>query len=193
MSRGLLNHVFQAINRNQQNIGYVQLGIITSINPANSSIKVMIQPEQYETGFIPYSTPFIGWYAVPRIGTQVVVLFQEGSKDVAIGAFSLYWQGDQPPSGLEEGEVILHHTNGSFIKLNNSGDIDINATGNVNVTSPHTNVSNGGATDFLVLFNNLKTAFDNHTHTGVQSGGSNTGAPVTPLPSNAATTILKAQ
>lgn len=192
--RGLLNHVFQAINRNQQNIGFVQLGIVTSVNATNSSIKVMIQPEQYETGFIPYSTPWIGWYSPPHIGDQVVVIYQEGNKDVAIGAFSLYWSQAQPPSiNIQDGEAILHHTNGSYIYLKNSGDIDINATGNVNVTSPQTNISNNGTTDYLVLYTNLKTAFDNHIHSGVSSGSANSGVPVTPLPTNTATTTLKAQ
>lgn len=190
MSTGLLNHMMQAINRNQQNIGYVQLGIITSVNPKNSSIKAQIQPDNYETGFIPYLTPWIGWYAPPTSGQQVVVLYQEGSKNVPIGAMVVYTPSMLPPAGLVSGEAILHHSSGSSIKLSNSGDITVNGTTNVNITCPHTTINNGGTAEFLAKYQELKTAFDNHIH---MVGSDPTTAPTVPLPTTVSTTTLKAE
>ena len=191
----LLNQIQSAINRFQANVGYVRLGIVSSSNPANATIKAKIQPEDVETGFIPYATPWIGWFAPPTPGDQVVLLFQEGDKNVPFGAFLLYgtWNNAIPPAGVVAGEAILYHSSGSFIKLQNNGTLFINGDTAIDVTAPLTEISDGGTTDFLTLFTALKTYIDSHTHTGVTTGGGVSGAPSTPLPSSAATTTLKAQ
>jgi hypothetical protein len=75
----LLNHMFLAANRHQMNIGYAHLGIITSVNPVDYTVKVLLQPEEIETGFIPFCTPFYGWVAPPSGGEQCLVLFERGN------------------------------------------------------------------------------------------------------------------
>lgn len=138
----LTNHIQASILRYQYNIGYVRLGQVSSSNPANSTIKVIIQPEQTETGFIPYCTPWIGWFAPPSNGDQALVLFQEGDKNVPIGAMLLYWDGSvQPPANIVAGEAILHHSSGSLIKLTNDGKITINGNVEIDVTSPALNIT----------------------------------------------------
>lgn len=131
----MLNHMFAAANRNQANIGYAHLGYVTSVNPQNSTIKAQIQPWGYETGFIPYSTPWIGWYAPPNPGDMVLILFQEGSKDVPVGAVLYYSNSSLPPSGVASGEAILHHSDGSYIKFSNDKDITIHSERDVVVTT----------------------------------------------------------
>lgn len=201
----VINHMMMAINRNQANIGYMQLGTVTSVNAANSTIKVILRPTDAETGFIPYSTPWIGWYAPPVSGDQVVVLFQQGSKNVPFGAFLLYSKAELPPTDVAEGEAIWFHTSGSFIKLTNDGkvllngnaEIDLTAptinivvTGGVNITAPSDVTITGNltvtgtinATGDITDLNgangsvqDMRQDYNAHTHNGVTSGPDDTG------------------
>lgn len=129
----LLNHIQSAINRFQANIGYARLGIVSSSNPDNSAIKVVIMPEEIETGFMPFCTPWIGWYAPPNAGDQCLVFFQEADKTVPIGALLLYWTQSMPPSGIALGEAIWMHSSGSFVKLSNNGRVLVG--GNLAITT----------------------------------------------------------
>ncbi len=121
----LLNQMFLAINRSQNGIGYVKLGLVSDSNPNTSQIKVFLQPEGTETGWIPYPTPWIGWFAPPNAGDHVMVLFQEGSKDVPLGAVLLYWVQAQPPTGVALGEALWQHSTGAGIKLSNDGSVTL--------------------------------------------------------------------
>lgn len=73
-----------------------------------------------------------------------------------------------------------------FTYVHESGtSISVDVSGNVTVAlaaSKVLNITQGGAaaSDFLALVSKLVTAFNNHVHTGVQSGGSNTGTPASP-------------
>jgi phage gp45-like len=119
-----VNHMQQAISRALTNLGSTRLGLVSSSNPADSTIKVLIQPENVEIGPVNYATPWIGWFSPPTPGQQCIVLFQEGSKDVPIGALMLYYGTDIPPNAVA-GEAIMQHSTGSFIKLANDGSISI--------------------------------------------------------------------
>lgn len=204
-------------------MGYIKLGLVSSSNPSTSQIKVLLQPENAETGWIPWCTPWVGngfgWYSPPNAGDHVMVVYQEGSKDVPIGALGLYWAQAQPPQNVALGESIMQHSTGSFIKFSNNGDITINtdgdltatvggdlnitaSTGAVNITSPTINfngnvvisgdlsANNGNITMSDGTFNtnqNIVTSTDviasgvsltTHVHSGVTTGGSNTGGPI---------------
>jgi hypothetical protein len=136
----MLNHMFLAANRAQAVIGYVRLGYVSSVNPAAYEIKVQLSPDLTETGFIPYATPWYGWVAPPTPGQQALVLFQEGAKDVPIGAMLLYWDGARAPGvatdgDIVSGEMLLKHSSGSYITLNNNGQVVINGHTAINTTS----------------------------------------------------------
>lgn len=80
---------------------------------------------------------------------------------------------------LAEGEVAVYHPNtGTMIKLQASGDILIDApnvrfTGNVDIDGDLTVTGATALSDTVT--SNGKDISDTHTHSGVQSGGSNTG------------------
>ncbi len=150
----MMNQILQTISRNQMNAGNAKLGYVTSSNPSNSTIKVNLQPDNTETGWIPYCTPWIGWYAPPVPGSQALVLFQEGSKNVPIGALLMYWNKALPQQGVELGEAILVHSSGSFIQLNNDGSIDINSASEVNITGA-TIVNIDGTTEVNITSANV--------------------------------------
>jgi phage baseplate assembly protein gpV len=138
----LLNQMFLTANRYNNTIGYVKLGLVSDSNPNTSQIKVLLQPEGTETGWIPYSTPWIGWFAPPNAGDHVMVHFQEGVKDVPLAATLLYWVQAQPPAGVALGEALWQHSSGASIKLNNDGqvvitgkpDVIINTDGDLTAT-----------------------------------------------------------
>ncbi len=190
MPARLINNIMMQINRHQGNIGYAKLGIVSSSNPQNSTIKVTLQPEQVEAGPMPYCTPWIGWYAPPNAGDQCLVIFQEGNKNVPVGALLLYWDNAVPPSGLALGEAIWKHSSGSFIKLSNDGKVTINGNVEIDITAPKVVITTTGDTDINANGDvNIVTMGDtNITATGdanfqasqitLSNGGSTDGVPL---------------
>lgn len=229
----LLNHMFLAANRAQMSIGYAHLGIITSVNATDYTVKVQLQPEEIETGWIPFGTPFYGWVAPPSGGEQCLVLFERGNNNVPVAALLYYWDGNRAPGIASEGdtaagEILLKHSSGSYIKLNSAGkvlingnveidittptlditttqNITINSGGNINVTSTgnvsvqaanvtmtgnSVSLGNGGTSDSLTLFNEIKSWLDSHQHSDPQGG--TTGGPTSSVPSSASTQTVTA-
>ena len=141
MINQLLNHIFLGANRAQMNIGYAHLGIITSVDPVDYTVKVLLQPEEIETGFIPYCTPVYGWVAPPSGGEQCLVLFERGNNNVPVAALLLYWNearapGVSSPGDTGAGEMLLRHSSGSYVKLKNDGKVIINSTTEIDATTP---------------------------------------------------------
>ncbi len=150
-----MNEIQLTINRHQMNIGYPKLGFVASSDPASSTITVTLQPEGTTTGPIPYGTPWggvknggggggFGWYSPPVGGEMCLVFFQEGNKNVPIGALVLYWNDAQPPSGVALGEAILKHYSGAFIKLTNDGKVILNGHTEIDLTAPTLNITTTG-------------------------------------------------
>jgi hypothetical protein len=133
----MLNEIFQAISRHDANLGHAEVGIVSSSDPVNSRIKVVIDQAvgSVETGWMAYATMWYGWYSPPVGGEQALVLYHKSNKLVPIGALLLYWNNALPPAGVALGEAIWKHTSGSLIKLNNDGTITIHGDSDVNVTT----------------------------------------------------------
>lgn len=152
MINQLLNHIFLGANRAQMNIGYAHLGIITSVDPTDYTVKVQLQPEEIETGFIPFCTPFYGWVAPPVGGEQCLVLFERGNNNVPVAALLLYWDqarapGVSSPGDTGGGEILLKHSSGSYVKLNKAGKILINGHVEIDVTTPKLVITTTGDVD----------------------------------------------
>lgn len=181
-------------------------GIVDSYDPNAYAVKVRIQPEDVITGWLPVLSPWVGnsWgvFCPPTAGDLVEVCFLEDDPDVGYVAQRFYSDGDRPlpcPSG----EFWLVHKSGSLLKFLNNGDVQVttsrdllatvgrdltaNVTRNITTTAAqwsHTGpVSINGdvgvtgtvtaSTDVIGGGKSLKT----HTHSGVLTGGGNTGAP----------------
>lgn len=163
-------------------IGKPKQGLVTSYDPDHYAVKVKLQPEGIETGWLPIETPMsgVGWgvYFGPSNGDLATVVFLEGDREVGWCMGFLPNDADKPPKVLA-GEMHLIHKGGSFLKFLADGKIhshgawehdgtlhttqDINCDTTVTAT---TDVVGGGK--------HLKT----HTHSGVTAGAGNTGAPV---------------
>jgi len=101
-------------------------GIVTSYNPATYSVKVTLQPDEVETGWLPLLSQQVGngfgLYSPPNPGDLVHVLFTDGEIEagVVVGA---YYNNVDVPLAVPAGEVWLVHASGAFVKLTNAGEL----------------------------------------------------------------------
>jgi phage baseplate assembly protein gpV len=155
--------------------GVARFGLISSFDPTSYAAKVLIQPENVLSGWLPIVSAWVGagWgLAAPLTpGAQVLVIAQEGDAEqgVIIGAV---WSAVDKAMAAPAGELWLQHQSGSFLKLHNDGTIalqapTVNITGNLVVTG---NISDqNGAHNTLAA---LRSAYDAHTHADPQGGES---------------------
>lgn len=158
-----------------------RFGIVTSFDPASYAARVMLQPENLLSGWLPVLSSWIGagWgMAVPLSpGDQVLVLGQEGDAEQGV-VLGRLWSNLEPPPATPVGEMWLVHQTGSFIKLRNDGTITMQATtvsieGNLMVSG---NISDlGGSHGSLDA---LRHAYDQHVHADPQGGQTGTTSAV---------------
>jgi hypothetical protein len=171
----------------QNGLTQARLGIITSYNPSDATVQVKVQPEDPQdpagslSGWVPFSTGFIGLNAAPRIGDQTILIFQEGNINCGM-AIGVLYNDEDPPPPAPSGEWWLTHPSGSFIKIKNDGTIEIKATtvtieGNLNVVGNISSTQN--ISDFKSSMEDMRNTYNSHTHTDPQGG--NTGMPNQPM------------
>ena len=127
----------QGANQDQAS-GTPRFGIVTSVDPTTATARVTLQPEGVLTGWLPLLTPWVGngWGLIcpPSLGTQVLVLPQEGDAEhgLIIGAS---WSTQTTAPAAPSGEFWLVHQSGSYLKLQNDGTVqvkgDLHVAGNV--------------------------------------------------------------
>jgi phage baseplate assembly protein V len=175
-----------------------RVGIVTTQDVPNARVRVTFPDRnQMSSWWLPICVPKSQndkAYWVPDIGEQVVCMMDEHDEDGAVlGA--LYSTADQPPAGmtadkwhvtmkdnatfeydrsshalavsLPSGGTVSITANGAAIQIDASGNINLTANGNIHlVTNSHSD-----------SVNNIINTFNEHTHSGVQAGSSNTAAP----------------
>jgi phage baseplate assembly protein V len=152
-----------------QSAGQIKFCTVTSVNSNNATARVLIQPENVLSGWLPILSQWVGsgWGMVcpPNPGEQVLVVPQEGDVEQGIiigGVFST----QQKPPVAPDGEFWLVHRSGSFLKLCNDGTIRVN--GDLHVA--------GDVYDQKGPLSRLRTHYDSHTHT--VGNNETTSAPV---------------
>ena len=174
----LLNQIKAGAGVLDGHVGGARFGLVSSFDPATYSARVLIQPENVLTGWLPVLSPWVGagWgLAAPLVpGAQVLVLAQEGNSEqgVVLGAI---WSVVDQPVPAPAGELWLQHQSGSFFKLREDGTIilqapQVNITGNLVVSGDIIDLNGAHGT-----MASLRQAYDEHVHT-VPQGGS-TGLP----------------
>jgi phage baseplate assembly protein V len=134
---------------------YPKLGTISGYDPARPAVKVQLQPEGNETGWIPLGSLWAGngWgmFAAPAIGSQVEVTFIDGNNEAGVVGLHFFSDVDQALS-VQSGEFWIVHGKGAFVKLTNDGKLT---------------VSDGqGATIALNGDGTITSAANSWTHTG---------------------------
>jgi len=114
-----------------------RVGIVSSYDPITYSAKVLIQPENTESGWLPISTPWSGnsWgmFCPPTPGDIVEVDFQEGGKEAGIIG-QRHYGNVLNPLPVPSGEFWLVHKSGSFLKFHNDGSVALNTAGDLDAT-----------------------------------------------------------
>ena len=158
--------------------GQARFGIVASFDASAYAARVMLQPENALSGWLPVLSSWIGagWgMAAPLSpGDQVMVLAQEGDAEQAV-VIGRVWSDAEPPPGAPVGEFWLVHQTGSFIKLKNDGTIALQAStvsiqGDLMVSGEISDLAGAhGSVD------SLRQAYDRHVHADPQGG--QTGVP----------------
>lgn len=184
----LLNQQAARAQASSQTSAGTRLGVVTGYDPADYAVKVMLQPDGIEMGWMPLKSPFVGngWgmFCAPSIGDLVEISFQEGDGG-APSAGLRFFNDSERPLAAPSGEFWLVHKTGASIKATNDGKItltdpsgtamqlandgSVRITGNL-IVSGSVNASN----DVTAGNISLKT----HKHSGVSSGIAQTGVPV---------------
>ncbi|OYV32383.1 MAG: baseplate assembly protein [Acidocella sp. 20-61-6] len=153
--------------------GTARFGLVSSFDPAAYAAKVLIQPENVLSGWLPVISAWVGagWGMCAPLtpGAQVLVIAQEGDAEegVVLGAV---WSAVDTTPGAPAGEFWLRHSTGSFLKLLGDGSIAMQAnvvkvTGNLVVSGDISD--QGGAHGTLAA---LRNAHDSHVHADPQGG-----------------------
>src|SRR5580658_4011091 len=120
---GILNIIRREVERVISLQGVTRIGIVDTYDPNLYCAKVLIQPENVLTGFLPISTEWVGngWGLVcpPSSGDVVDVHFQENGKNAGYISKRFYSGVTQPPmaggAGAPSGEFWLVHQSGTLI------------------------------------------------------------------------------
>ncbi|MDQ0124711.1 phage baseplate assembly protein gpV [Pseudomonas lini] len=190
MIEGLTNALYQ---HGQSNTTGPRTGTISSYDPVNGVVKVMIQPEERETNWLPLDCPGVGngwgFQIGPQIGDEVTVSFD--SSDPNLGKVTARHTNSQnKPLPVPSGEIWAVHESGALLKFNNDGTVTLHSGVAINYDAPQHNFTGGPVTmdhtltvtdpvgvvvvdgDVLAETISLKE----HIHTGGTISG-NTGVP----------------
>lgn len=188
MSRALANQMrIQAALQAGQRV-VKKLGTVSSFDPSTYSAKVLLQPEETPTGWLPIGSVAIGngWgiFTPPSQGDQVSVEFVEGDIESGVVGLRLY-SDTQRPLPAQSGEIWLVSKDGVKVQLLAGGTLHFEAsaitssgpwthTGNLNVTGDvHATGTVTGDTDVVAAGISGK----GHHHGGVKAGTDNSGGP----------------
>lgn len=155
-----------------------QKGLITSYDPNAYAIKVMLKPQNVETGWMTMGTAHVGnnfGIAVgPAIGGQVEVGFENGDISTPFFRSHVFSNDDRPPVA-QSGEIVIQSKTGGIFKFVQDGTV-------VLTTNGHDFTINAGAGNVHInsakLFHNAKDIGDDHKHGGITFGSQNTDVPV---------------
>lgn len=199
MMQGLLNAMrLQAMLAGGSRVSTL-MGTVKGYNPAHYCAKVMIQPENIESGWLPIASPWVGngWgmAAPPTDGDVVTVVCQDGDINAGIISLRLFGDNARPPSAQSggtttyapSGEFWLVHQSGSLLKFHNDGSVELaantnltatvggnlnaNVTGNAVIKAASIALQNSGSLlKKLVTDKFLTSLFDTHVHTSSAPG-----------------------
>ncbi len=146
------------------------------------------------SGWIPWMTSRAGstreWNP-PAVGEQVVLMSPSGQDNAGFALPGGIYQTDSPANGTEAGKVVLNlndagewavYVGNAHIKVKN-GEIKLIVDGVHMTMTPggvaiQGDVTVQGKITSTGLITGGSVVLQTHVHSGVQSGGSNTGGPV---------------
>ena len=155
-------------------LGQPRHGIVTSVDAINHAVKVTIEPEGVESGWIPDGAIAAGNLKIAcpsEVGTQVLVIPVEGDAEHPVVIARLFDTIAKPPvspatsSPVQGGEVGIFLDSGTYLHMTSNGIYfggNVTINGMVNVTG---DVVAAGV------------SLEQHVHSNVESGDSISGPP----------------
>ena len=133
----LLNQLKSTAQQATQGRANTRHGTISSYDAGAYAVKVMLQPDNVETGWLPLKSIFIGngWgiFCPPSIGDAVEIDYQEGDNEV--GSIGMRFFNDQDrPLPCPSGEFWLVHKSKSLFKFHNDGSVEVVSSADLNAT-----------------------------------------------------------
>jgi phage baseplate assembly protein V len=198
----LTNVMRREAERVAATVAQTRMGIVSGYDPNRHAVKLRLQPEGHETGWIPWGSLAAGngWgiFVPPTLGMQAVVAFQEGNSETGVVVAAVYSDDDRAVveglGGAPSGEIWFVHKSGARVRLTDDGTIEVHAKagtqaklnpdGTVDIHGSTIRVGADGSLYRGLLTDLFITFFNQHVHP-------NTGPPVTPLTSALFTQSLK--
>ncbi len=162
-----------------------RFGVIDGVDPANHTARVRFQPEDTLSGWLPVMALSVGngWglHALPAVGAQVVVGFQEGGAEAGFIMGGFYSQQQRPP-GTPAGSIWLTSEAGARVKINQDGTLEMSSEVLAHLTSavlakvsseamaqvlaPTVQLGASGGPFLALLTQAAASVFNTHTHAG---------------------------
>jgi phage baseplate assembly protein V len=148
--------------------GQPRFALVTSVDAARYSVRVRLQPEDVQSGWLPVLSAWVGagWgmACLPSPGDQVLVLPQEGDAEHGVVVGAAYSDAVRPPAAAV-GELWLQHRSGVTLKLCNDGTLRI--IGDVFVDGT---VHAQEIVDSTGSLSRLRGHYNAHVHPGQSAG-----------------------
>lgn len=122
-----------------------QCGVVTSVAPNNKyRVKVYLPLLDIETDYIRVGSQYggAGWglYALPHNGNEVLVSFPNGDLNNGIVVCRLYSE-ECDPAPSEGDNLALVHESGSILRFDKSGNVTLEAKGNLTLLGAEVHIN----------------------------------------------------
>lgn len=181
-----MKELLNALRLHQDNgTTFARDGVVSSYDPNSHMVKVTIQPEGYDTGWIQLSALGVGngWGLLvgPQIGDEVRIEFDSGDPNLG-KVIGRYFNDTAPPPVVPSGETWLVHQSGSLLKFHNDGSVEIKAAAGMTYTATLHQFHGPIAVDnnITVTGGDVKAdtiSLKTHRTSQVQAGTGTSGAP----------------
>jgi phage baseplate assembly protein V len=168
---------------------HARFALVSTAHDREYAVKLLLQPEGIETGYVPVLTPFVGngWglFCKPVQGDQVLVLFADGDTNCGVVVGGLFSDEDVALAAPER-EFWLVHGDGASLKFQAGGVVNLVAPGGLNIAANTAITGTLHVTDEVTADKSVTATTDvvgggkhlkTHTHGGVQPGGGHSAAP----------------
>ena len=177
-----LNAARREAERVVGNIAQPRLGLVSSYDPDQYAVKVRMQPEGFESGWMPLGVPGagngFGVFMPPAVGDQVLVVHVEGSGGSPVAVASIYSDADRPVveqiGGCPTNEIRIVHKSGARLRFLDNGQIEIrqaegvqltlNPDGSVDLNAPTLRIGGEGGNFLPLVTQAFQAVYSGHTH-----------------------------